>query len=318
MYLMFFVGMGRQLAYTRLLVLVLLSRMNSADVPPVFLIDFGRDMHKFPNDLIPDSNTPQLTIWWTPMASVDYIKPLPKLTKFTMATGKLTEFPNLINISSTLVELNMYDNNISVFDYIPPMPALRFINLSTNALREFPDLNNIRTTIEEITIYGNCIPAINNMPPMPRLRLLNLADNALKILPDLQNVSASLHVLDISGNDIVVFPDLLLVHLIELTDMRFGTNNSSPVQIPNACYMGRKQELTLHMKTNQVVCDETILYAMLGQITGKLVIDPTAGPLICHSPDTLAGRSYASITTEEFLGYQTGVLVYFRVDFLAL
>jgi hypothetical protein len=235
------------------------------------------------------------------LVSIDYLPFMPDLLIFDVSQNLLTQFPDLTNISTSLQTFIIYENYITEVDYIPMMPALRIFDIATNMLTTFPDLTNISSSIENLYFDCNAISTVDYIPSMPSLRSFSLFQNSLTAFPDMTKVATLLEYLNLAGNSISEIPDHLLSLLTQLNILGLGNTGGSPIKIPNACYMGRNENLTLQLFTDQVVCDHTAVYAKLASAAGKLILSPQTGPLLCASPPELAGQLYNNVGIEALL-----------------
>ena len=266
-------------------------------------VNFRFNMTIFPNDDIP-MDVEEIYVDNTSISTVDYLKPFPRLVKLLMNTNLLIRLPDVTNVTSTLKELSVKNSKIKSVDYLLKMPVLEVLRIVYSRLTTFPDLRNISGTLRELYLYGNYITAVE-LPPMAALRILLLKTNALTGFPDLANASATLEILDLRGNDVHSVPDALLRPLMALFIFGLGTIGGGPIKLPNPCYLGRYVEFELWLDTDQVTCDRSAVYAKLAEVSGKLLMKPQNGPIRCTSPEMLAGKLYANITTEDLL-YQHG------------
>eukprot|EP00118_Oscarella_pearsei_P004184 m.17383 g.17383 ORF g.17383 m.17383 type:complete len:590 (+) comp27479_c0_seq1:63-1832(+) len=173
------------------------------------------------------------------------------LTKFILASNRLTEIPEGIKQFPSLLVLDMHDNEIRVISpAIGELRELKRLNLSHNALEILVDEIGFLVNLTSLLLHYNQLKQLGNvLSQLTKLEELDISHNSLSSLPaETAGGLARLRQLNASHNALTGFPSSMS-HLTAVQDLDLANNRLDTFP----CVSGMKDLQRLNLQHNCLV-----------------------------------------------------------------
>lgn len=226
---------------------------------------------------------------------------LPKLTRLSLRSTRLSELPDSLVILVDLVELDLADN---AFDEFPPVVTrlrrLQRLDLSGNAIDKLPASIERLTQLSELALDRG---ELAELPPvigkLAQLTVLKLAHNALTSLPAEIGFLPQLQTLDLSGNLLrklpATFGQLVTLRSLNLADNQLIELPPQIGQLLELAWLDLRNNLLTHLPAAFLSLRTILVYLDLRGNPLPVAVDLLAR---ASEPDAIL-EAYAAASQDE-------------------